>query len=74
MTASCALLASHVTALYMPKIPPCKNGGICLYSDLGFLIERDGVRYSEAVDPATANRQYIETEILERKDDEQNGN
>lgn len=32
------------------------------YSDLNMMIERDGVRYSEAVDPAEFNRQYIETE------------
>ena len=32
------------------------------YSDIGMMIERDGVRYSEAVDPADANRQYIETD------------
>ena len=32
------------------------------YSDKGMMIERDGVRYSEAVDPAELNRQYIETD------------
>ena len=32
------------------------------YSDIGMMIERDGVRYSEAVDPAELNRQYIETD------------
>ena len=32
------------------------------YSDAGMMIERDGVRYSEAVDPAELNRQYIETD------------
>lgn len=31
------------------------------YSDIGMMIERDGVRYSEAVDPAEMNRQYTET-------------
>jgi hypothetical protein len=31
------------------------------YSDAGMMIERDGVRYYEAVDPAELNRQYIET-------------
>lgn len=31
------------------------------YSDAGMMIERDGVRYSEAVDPAELNREYIET-------------
>jgi hypothetical protein len=32
------------------------------YSDAGMMIERDGVRYSEAVDPAELNREYIETD------------
>ena len=32
------------------------------YSDAGMMIERDGVRYSEAVDPAELNRQYTETD------------
>lgn len=32
------------------------------YSDAGFYIERDGIRYAEAVDPAELNRQYIETD------------
>lgn len=32
------------------------------YSDIGMMIERDGVRYSEAIDPAELNRQYIETD------------
>lgn len=32
------------------------------YSDEGFMIERDGVRYSEAIDPAEFGRQYIETD------------
>ena len=32
------------------------------YSDAGFLIERDGVRYSEAIDPADIPREYIETD------------
>lgn len=32
------------------------------YSDSGMMIERDGVRYSEAVDPAELNRQYTETD------------
>lgn len=32
------------------------------YSDAGLMIERDGVRYSEAIDPAELNRQYIETD------------
>lgn len=32
------------------------------YSDEGFMIERDGVRYSEAIDPAELNREYVETD------------
>lgn len=34
------------------------------YSDLGMMIEREGIRYSEAIDPAEFNRQYIETDEL----------
>lgn len=32
------------------------------YSDKGMMIERDGARYDEAIDPAELNRQYIETD------------
>lgn len=32
------------------------------YSDKGMMIEREGVRYSEAIDPVEMNRQYIETD------------
>lgn len=32
------------------------------YSDRGMMIERDGERYDEAVDPAGLNRQYTETD------------
>lgn len=31
------------------------------YSDSGYMIERDGVRYSEAVDPLDSVRVYTET-------------
>lgn len=34
------------------------------YSDSGFMVEREGVRYSEAIDPAEFNRQYVETDEL----------
>ena len=34
------------------------------YSDSGFMIERDGVRYSEAADPLGSGRVYTETEEL----------
>lgn len=33
------------------------------YSDVGMMIERDGVQYSEAVDPADLERKYTETDI-----------
>ena len=42
-----------------------RSDGVVLnrtYSDKGFMIERDGVRYSEAIDPAELNRQYTETD------------
>lgn len=32
------------------------------YSDIGMMIERDGIRYSEAIDPAELGRTYIETD------------
>ena len=32
------------------------------YSDKGMMIERDGVRYDEAIDPAELNRKYTETD------------
>ena len=32
------------------------------YSDSGNIIERDGVRYSEAVDPLDSGRLYTETD------------
>ena len=34
----------------------------CTYSDSGYMIERDGVRYSEAVDPLDSGRLYTETD------------
>ena len=42
------------------------------WSDAGFLIERDGARYSEAVDPLDSGRVYTETEepIEQEADDE----
>lgn len=33
------------------------------YSDAGMMIERDGVQYSEAVDPAELGRVYTETDV-----------
>ena len=32
------------------------------YSDKGMMIERNGVRYEEAIDPAELNREYTETD------------
>lgn len=34
------------------------------YSDSGYMIEREGVRYAEAIDPAEFNRQYVETDEM----------
>ena len=33
------------------------------YSDSGFMVEREGVQYSEAIDPIDTNRVYTETSI-----------
>ena len=33
------------------------------YSDAGFMIEHDGVQYSEAIDPSEFGRTYTETDI-----------
>jgi hypothetical protein len=32
------------------------------YSDAGMMIERNGARYSEAVDPLNSGREYTETD------------
>lgn len=32
------------------------------YSDSGYMIEREGARYSEAIDPAEFGRTYTETD------------
>lgn len=34
------------------------------YSDAGYQIERNGILYDEAIDPADLNRQYTETDKL----------
>lgn len=39
------------------------------YSDKGMMVEREGVRYSEAIDPAEFGRQYIETDKPVEKED-----
>ncbi len=48
-----------VTENYMIKDKPF----VKTYSDKGMMIEREGVQYSEANDPAEFNRQYTETDI-----------
>ena len=32
------------------------------YSDAGMMIERNGARYSEAIDPLSSGREYTETD------------
>ena len=42
-----------------------RSDGVVLnraYSDMGMKIERDGVLYDEAIDPADSGRQYNETD------------
>ena len=34
------------------------------FSDAGYMVERDGIRYGEAIDPAEFGRTYIETDEL----------
>lgn len=33
------------------------------YSNSGYMIERDGVQYSEAIDPTELGRTYTETDV-----------
>ena len=43
-----------------------RSDGVVLhrtYSDAGMMIERDGIQYSEAIDPASMGRIYTETDI-----------
>lgn len=35
------------------------------YSDKGFMIERDGSLYEEAIDPENSGRKYTETDLKE---------
>lgn len=54
-----------------------RDDGVVLnftYSDKGMVIERDGVRYDEAIDPAELNRQYTETDEPIDKDVDSNEN
>lgn len=52
-----------------------RDDGVVLnrtYSDLGYKIERNGVLYDEAIDPAELNRQYTETDIpIETEENEE---
>lgn len=53
-----------VTEYYMTRKDGVKLN--ITYSDAGYMIERDGVCYSKAVDPAYLSRVYIETsEVIE---------
>ena len=36
-----------------------------IYSDSNYMIERDGVLYSDAIDPLNTNRTYTETDIIQ---------
>lgn len=38
------------------------------YSDAGYYIERNGIRYEEAIDPLGSGREYTETDILIQTD------
>lgn len=51
--------------MIVTKYYKTRDDGVVLnrtYSDIGMMIERDGVRYSEAIDPEELNRQYVETD------------
>lgn len=56
-----------VTEYYMTR-----TDGVILsrtYSDAGYMIERDGIHYAEAIDPAEFSRKYTETdEFIESED------
>lgn len=50
-----------ITEYYMTR-----SDGVVLnrtYSGTGMMLERDGVLYEEAIDPAELNREYTETDI-----------
>lgn len=40
------------------------------YSDAGYYIERNGMRYVEAIDPLGSGREYTETDLLIDTSDE----
>jgi hypothetical protein len=39
------------------------------YSDSGYMVERDGVMYDEAIDPIEFGREYIETNVKRESSD-----
>lgn len=44
-----------------------RSDGVVLertYSDAGYMVQRDGVCYTEAIDPAELGRTYAETDQL----------
>lgn len=43
------------------------------YSDSGYQIERDGVQYSDAIDPVDSGRTYTETDVLIEQDTREEG-
>ena len=51
-----------------------RSDGVILnrtYSDTGYYIERDGIRYVDAVDPEEEHRNYTETDVpIVTEDDE----
>lgn len=49
-----------ITEYYMTRMDGVKLNRT--YSDKGLMIERDGVLYIEAIDPAILGRQYTETD------------
>ncbi len=40
------------------------------YSNEGYMIEREGVQYSEAIDPIGSGREYTETETKVEEDND----
>lgn len=53
----------HRTTDHQRKIPHQDRFRTKTVSDNGFYIERDGVQYSEAIDPSEFGRTYTETDI-----------
>lgn len=49
-----------ITEYYMTRMDGVKLNRT--YSDKGLMIDRDGVLYTEAIDPAILGRVYIETD------------